>query len=304
MNRICRLGRASLHWPSHPDRLNNSTSRTFREHDPVRSGVKRGEKLFDQPSFDTTGFARCYEIPDYRLQPGIFTDPKNHPRMLAHFQFVNRRSSKQVTECLHAFYHLFAELFFSNFLHCAGDELQVSVVCDLELDLIPDVGKKRPRIVVNQFIKHFFVRKLDHAAAWMIAGHVFAAKFPQSGIEISDVDYVASRITYLNAITDAIRLANQNIDPGDETFHRRLYSQPDDDRTDAKRCNSCVPIHKNDRDHDHRDGQSNHQMHDTLEGETSGRILDPSQSVDGKRARDREDYRDQRCPSQNSLNNI
>ena len=63
----------------------------------------------------------------------------------------------------------------------------------------------------------------------MIAGDVFAAEFPERGIEISNVDYVPRGVTDLYAITYAIRLANEDVNPGDETFHRRLYSEADDD---------------------------------------------------------------------------
>jgi hypothetical protein len=62
----------------------------------------------------------------------------------------------------------------------------------------------------------------------MIAGNVFAAELPQSGIEISNVDHVASGITDLYAITYSERLANEDINPGDEALHRRLDSEADD----------------------------------------------------------------------------
>src|SRR6202040_145983 len=60
----------------------------------------------------------------------------------------------------------------------------------------------------------------------MIAGNVFAAEFPQSGIEIPNVDYVARAVTDLYAIAHSERLANEDVNPGDEAFHRRLHSEP------------------------------------------------------------------------------
>ena len=63
----------------------------------------------------------------------------------------------------------------------------------------------------------------------MIAGNVFAAEFPRSRIEISNVDYVAGGFTNLYAITYSERLANKDINPGDEAFHRRLDCKPNDD---------------------------------------------------------------------------
>jgi hypothetical protein len=62
----------------------------------------------------------------------------------------------------------------------------------------------------------------------MIAGNVFAVELPQSGIEISNVDYVASGITDLYAITYSERLANEDINPGDEALYWRLYSEADE----------------------------------------------------------------------------
>ena len=62
----------------------------------------------------------------------------------------------------------------------------------------------------------------------MIAGKIFAAEFPQSGIEIPNVNDVARGFAYLYAIPYPERLANENINPGDEAFHRRLDSETDD----------------------------------------------------------------------------
>ena len=52
----------------------------------------------------------------------------------------------------------------------------------------------------------------------MIRGKVLAPKFPEGGVEISDVDDVAGGVLDLDAIADTIRLAHKNEDPGDETF--------------------------------------------------------------------------------------
>jgi hypothetical protein len=52
----------------------------------------------------------------------------------------------------------------------------------------------------------------------MIAGNVFAAEFPRSRIEISNVDYVAGGFTDLYAITYSERLPNEDTHPGNEVF--------------------------------------------------------------------------------------
>ena len=87
----------------------------------------------------------------------------------------------------------------------------------------------------------------------MISGDVLTTEFPRRGVEITDVDYVACGLAYLYAVTYAKRLANQNVNPRDKAFHRRLHRQPDNDRTDTERSNSGIPIHKNDRDHNQHD---------------------------------------------------
>ena len=135
----------------------------------------------------------------------------------------------------------------------------------------------------------------------MIAGKILAAEFPQSGIQVPDVDHVASGIAYLDAVAYAKRPANQNVNPRDETFHRRLHSQSDDDRANTERSDRCVPIYKNNRDDNDRYHEDNSQARDTLERETSSSILDSSDSVKGKRARDGQHDCDQRCAARDSL---
>src|SRR5437764_336576 len=95
------------------------TIRACGKHDLVGSGVKSGEQFFDQPSFDATSFAWWNEVPDDRFEPGIFVYPKDHARVLANLQFIDRRPGEQVTKRLHARYHFLAQLFFGNFLHRA-----------------------------------------------------------------------------------------------------------------------------------------------------------------------------------------
>ena len=62
----------------------------------------------------------------------------------------------------------------------------------------------------------------------MIAGNVFAAEFPQSGIEIANIDYITGGVTDLYAITYSERLANEDINLGDEAFHWRLHGKAND----------------------------------------------------------------------------
>ena len=85
--------------------------------------------------------------------------------MRANFEFVNWRASQQLPKDFDAFHHFFAELLFGDLLHRVGNELQIRSVSDVEFDLVPDVGKKRPRIIVNDRVEHFLVWKADDAPA-------------------------------------------------------------------------------------------------------------------------------------------
>ena len=63
----------------------------------------------------------------------------------------------------------------------------------------------------------------------MITGNVLASEFPQRRVQVADIDDIAGSITYLDSIANTIRLANENIYPSDETLHRRLHSQCNND---------------------------------------------------------------------------
>src|SRR4029453_15196867 len=96
------------------------------------------------------------------------------------------------------------------------------------------------------------------------------------------------------------RLANKDVDPGYEAFHRGLNSQADDNLADAERGKHAIPIDENDRDSDDRDNKRDDQMHHALKSETSGRVLDPAQRINGNNSRDSQKDHNQRCAAQNS----
>ena len=112
----------------------------------------------------------------------------------------------------------------------------------------------------------------------MITGNVLPAEFPQRRVEVTDINHVSSGVADFDAVANAKRLANQNVNPCDETFHRSLYRQPDDNRANSKRGHRAVPIHEDDRHHDESNGEPHHQMRYALEGETSRCILDTRNS--------------------------
>src|SRR5207244_12665469 len=113
------------------------------------------------------------------------------------------------------------------------NELEITVVSNVEFDLGPKIGKQRPRIVEHQCAQHFRVGKFDHSSARMVTGKIFAAEFPQRGVEITDVDYVTCIILDLNTIAHLIWPADENVDPAEKTRHWRLYGYTDDDHAAA-----------------------------------------------------------------------
>src|SRR5207249_1099610 len=176
-----------------------------------------------------------------------------------------------------------------NALHRFSDEFQIALIRDLKFDLVPDVGKKRPGIIPNDFIEHFFVGKANDAAARMVSGNILTAKFPQGRVEITDIDYVTSGIADFNSVANTKWLPDENKNPGDETLHRSLHGQTNDDRTDPERGERAVPIYKDDRDDNYGDQQASDEQQDTSKRETGDSIFNSSDRVNPNCFRGRED---------------
>ena len=59
----------------------------------------------------------------------------------------------------------------------------------------------------------------------MIGGKIFAAEFPQGGVEITHINNVARGIFDLNTIADPVRPPDQDVDPAEKTGHWCLHGQ-------------------------------------------------------------------------------
>src|SRR2546423_1129555 len=129
--------------------------------------------------------------------------------MFAHLEFVYRSAGQQIAVNRNAFHHFLSDFFRDDPLHRLGNEFQIALIRDLEFNFIPNVREKRPGIIPNDFIEHFLVRESDDSAAGMIAGDVLTAELPKCGIEITDIDYVASGVADFDAIADAERLPDE-----------------------------------------------------------------------------------------------
>jgi len=135
----------------------------------------------------------------------------------------------------------------------------------------------------------------------MIAGNILPSEFPQRRVEITNVNHVAGSIIDLNAIPDAERLADKNVDPSDETLHWRLHGQANDDRSNAQCSKRSVPIYKDYRDGNEQDYESNEQMFDSPERETDSSVFDSTQRINRNRFCNRKDDDNDRGAAQNSM---
>src|SRR5262249_22455625 len=145
-----------------------------------------------------------------------------------HFEFVDRSTRKQVPKCFDSLEHFLAQFFLGNFLHCTRDELKIGVERNIEFDLVPNVRKKRPRIIVNDLVEYFLIRKLDQTTTGVISGKILPSKFPECGVEIPHIDNIARGFADLYAIAYSERLADKNVHPRYEALDRCLHSKTDD----------------------------------------------------------------------------
>ncbi len=89
----------------------------------------------------------------------------------------------------------------------------------------------------------------------MVPRNILASEFPQRRVEVTDIDDVTGGVIDFDAIADAKRLADENVYPGDETFHRCLHGQAQDDRSHAECGERRIPVYKNHRHGNYRNQQ-------------------------------------------------
>ena len=77
----------------------------------------------------------------------------------------------------------------------------------------------------NEFIEYFFIREFDQPTTWMIGREILASELPQRGVKVADIDNVTGGLCYSDAVAHPKRLANQNVNPGDEAFSS-AFAQP------------------------------------------------------------------------------
>src|SRR5215813_10363598 len=170
------------------------------------------------------------QIPDYGFEKSVIAHPKNGRRSLSHIEFIDWGLPEYLSVYSKPLFHFFSQFLFDHSLQHPADKLQVAVIRDVELYLVPDVRKDRPRVVVYQRAQHLGIRKLDDPAAGMISRQILAAKFPYGRIQVADVDNIAGSLAYLDPVAYPVRSANQNIDPAYEAGYGSLKREAQDQR--------------------------------------------------------------------------
>src|ERR1051325_3420172 len=134
----------------------------------------------------------------------------------------------------------------------------------------------------------------------MFSREIIAAELPECRIEIVEVDHVAGGVADLDAITDAIRLAHEDVDPTDETGDWSLKCKSEYQRNQAKRNDRGVPVLKEDRQHKERNHQPDDEPRNTFQVVLVNRILNAPNEINIKRAHHHE-ANDNHCDCEDQL---
>src|ERR1043165_161722 len=219
------------------------------------------------------------QVTNDRFEPRVVAHAKQNHRSLLHFEMIHRRLRKDLAKHSDLLHHRFTDFLLRNFLHRLRDKLEVGIVRNLKSDLVPDVRKEGPRVVVNGRAQHGGVGKLDNAPARMLGGKIVATEFPKRRVEIVDVKHIPGGIADLDPIADAIRLAHENVNPANKTRDRCLQRETEYQRDQTKRDNCCVPVLKKDGEHKERNHHPQHEPRDALQVVLVNRVLDTSDEV-------------------------
>ena len=58
---------------------------------------------------------------------------------------------------------------------------------------------------------------------------ITSTEFPERSVEIADIDHITGRVPDLDSIADAIRRADENVNPAEKTGNGRLHRQTHDE---------------------------------------------------------------------------
>src|ERR1041385_76162 len=257
------------------------SSVALREHYAIRSGVKFRQQFLNQTRLYPARLFRWHKIPDNCVQPGVRVHAKQHRWIFAHFELIHRRLGQDFTEDPSLCHHSLANFFGGDPLHRFRNEFEVAFISHTEFDFVPHIREDGPAVVVNGRTQYFGVRKLDDSSGRMIGRkQVTAAEFPQSRVEITDIDHVPGGVANLHAIADAIRRAHQDVNPAKKTGHRCLHREAKDQREQSDRNQRRIPVLKNNRDDREQQQESQEQLGDAPQVVSRNGAADASDQID------------------------
>src|SRR2546423_1820626 len=111
----------------------------------------------------------------------------------------------------------------------------------MEWNLIPDKRKFLPRIIKHSGLKNQTVGKANQPSAGQIICEIITAKLPQCRIEVTYFHYIAFELIQLYSVSDAIRIADNNIEPADEGRDGSLQCKAKDERNKPQRNGGRIP---------------------------------------------------------------
>src|SRR5882724_3852949 len=162
--------------------------------------------------------------------------------MFSHLQRIHRCLRQKLTVDSYPFHHCLPDFFLCNLPHSHRHKVQITLVCYVEFDLVPDIREQRPGVIVDGRAEYFRIGKPDYSAGGMVSREILTAKFPQRRIKVADVNNVARRASYFYAVANSIWGSDHEVDPSYEACDRLLERKPQHQRDQAQGYHCRVPV--------------------------------------------------------------
>src|SRR5882724_6485120 len=125
--------------------------------------------------------------------------------MFSYFQRIHRCLRQELTVNSYPLHNFLPDFFLCDLPHRHRHKVQITLVCYVEFDLVPDVREQRPSVIVDGRAEYFCIGKSDYSAGGMVSREILSSKFPQRGIKVAYVNNVARRASYFYAVANSIR---------------------------------------------------------------------------------------------------
>src|SRR5947207_15708351 len=150
--------------------------------------------------------------------------------MFSHFQRIHRCLRQELTVDSYPLHHCLADFFLCNLTHRHRHKVQITFVCYVEFDLVPDVREQRPGVIVDGRAEYFRIGKPDYSAGRMVSREILTAKFPQRRVKVAYVNHVARCSSYFYAVANSIRSSDHEVNPSYDACDRLLKGKPQHQR--------------------------------------------------------------------------